>query len=176
MEEKEPLRTCTKCHKTLPLSQFGRQAGAPEGRNRVCRRCRRQQVGHAYRTRVAQHQTVLFRCKEMLRAARNRAKKKNIEFSLVLEDVLTLAKQPRCPITHRLLNWKNTVDLQRSGIAIPDGPALDRIDPSLGYTPDNVWIISYRMNRIKNDATPRELALVSRAVNDEMMRRVCSDF
>ena len=125
---------------------------------------------------MAQHQTVLFRCKEMLRAARNRAKKKNIEFSLVLEDVLTLAKKPRCPITHRLLNWKNTVDLQRSGIANPDGPALDRIDPSLGYTPDNVWIISYRMNRIKNDATPRELALVSRAVNDEMMRRVCSDF
>lgn len=176
MEEKEPLRTCTKCHKTLPLSQFGRQAGAPEGRNRVCRRCRRQEVGHAYRIRVAQHKTVLFRCKEMLRGARNRAKKKNIEFTLVLEDVLTLAKQPRCPITHRLLNWKNTVDAKSPGIANPDGPALDRIDPSLGYTPDNVWIISYRMNRIKNDATPRELALVSRAVNDEMMRRVCSDF
>ena len=80
------------------------------------------------------------------------------------------------PYHHRLLSWKNTVDTKCTGSASPDGPALDRIDPSRGYTPDNVWIISYRMNRIKNDATPRELALVSRAVNDEMMRRVCSDF
>ena len=129
-----------------------------------------------YRIRVAQHKPVLYRCKEMLRAARNRARKKNIEFSLVLEDILTLAKQPRCPITRQLLNWKNTVDANSPGTASPDGPTLDRIDPSLGYTPDNVWIISYRMNRIKNDATPRELALVSRAVNNEMMRRVCNDF
>ena len=137
------------------------------------RGCNRHQ---AYRIRVAQHETGLYRCKQMLRGARNRARKKNIEFSLVLEDILTLAKQPRCPISHRLLKWKNTVDANSPGNASSDSPALDRIDPSLGYTPDNVWIISHRMNRIKSDATPRELALVSRAVNDEMMRRVCSDF
>ena len=60
----------------------------------------------AYRLRVAQHETVLYRCREMLKGAKNRARKKNIEFSLVLEDILTLAKQPRCPISHRLLKWK----------------------------------------------------------------------
>jgi len=137
------------------------------------RGCSRHQ---AYRIRAAQHETVLYRCKQMLRGARNRARKKNIEFSLVLEDILTLAKQSRCPISHRLLKWKNTVDANSPGTASPDSPTLDRIDPSLGYTPDNVWIISHRMNMIKNNASPRELALVSRAVNDEMMKRVCSDF
>lgn len=175
MEEKAPLRTCNKCHKTLPLSEFGIHVGAPEGRNRICKRCR-QKNSHAYRIHVAQHETVLYRCREMLRGARNRARRKNIEFSLVLEDILTLAEQPRCPITHRLLNWKNTVDKDSRGSHSPDTPALDRIDSQRGYTPDNVWIISHRMNTIKNNATPRELALISRAVNDEMMRRVCNDF
>lgn len=40
-------------------------------------------------------------------------------------------------------------------------PSLDRIIPRLGYTPENVHWISWRANRIKNDATIDELRLVA---------------
>ena len=36
-------------------------------------------------------------------------------------------------------------------------PSLDRIDPNRGYTKDNIIVMSYRANRIKNDATKEEI-------------------
>lgn len=41
-----------------------------------------------------------------------------------------------------------------------NSPSLDRIVPALGYVPGNIRIISNRANRIKNDSTPEELALI----------------
>lgn len=38
-----------------------------------------------------------------------------------------------------------------------ENASLDRIDPTVGYVKGNVWIISYRANRLKNDATLEEL-------------------
>ena len=47
---------------------------------------------------------------------------------------------------------------------IENSPSVDRIDPSKGYVKDNVWVISYRANRIKNDSTFEELEKVFNAV------------
>ena len=44
----------------------------------------------------------------------------------------------------------------------PYSPSLDRIVPELGYVPGNVMVISYRANRIRNDATAEELEAVLR--------------
>lgn len=38
-----------------------------------------------------------------------------------------------------------------------NSPSFDRINPALGYVPGNVQIISWRANRIKNNATADEL-------------------
>lgn len=44
-----------------------------------------------------------------------------------------------------------------------DSPSLDRKDPAKGYVKGNVWVISYRANAIKQDATLAELlAFVTR--------------
>jgi len=45
-----------------------------------------------------------------------------------------------------------------------NGPSLDRIDSTKGYTPDNVVVVSRRANSIKNDATPDELEQIAQAV------------
>ena len=47
---------------------------------------------------------------------------------------------------------------------IYNSPSIDRIVPSRGYVKDNIWVISYKANRIKNDATPDELLAVANAV------------
>ena len=43
-------------------------------------------------------------------------------------------------------------------------PSVDRIDSTKGYTKDNVWIISARANRIKNNATVEEIKLLYEAL------------
>lgn len=36
-------------------------------------------------------------------------------------------------------------------------PSLDRIDNRMGYVPGNVWVISWKANRMKSDASMEEL-------------------
>jgi hypothetical protein len=42
-----------------------------------------------------------------------------------------------------------------------DAPTIDRKNPSLGYTRDNVQVISRKANRIKNDGTPEEIMRIA---------------
>lgn len=41
-----------------------------------------------------------------------------------------------------------------------NSPSIDRIDSDKDYTIDNIQILSWRANRIKNDATIKELGLI----------------
>ena len=48
-------------------------------------------------------------------------------------------------------------------------PTLDRIDPTKGYTKDNVRVISWKANRLKNGSTLRELRLMVAYVERETL-------
>jgi len=82
---------------------------------------------------------------------RYNAKRKGVPFNLTLDDI----KIPEfCPILG--------IPLARStGAPTDSSPSLDRINPSLGYVRSNVIVISYRANRIKNNATISELQKIS---------------
>lgn len=45
-------------------------------------------------------------------------------------------------------------------------PSLDRKDNKIGYTPDNIRVISWRANRIKSDATTAEIRAILKYVED----------
>jgi hypothetical protein len=45
-------------------------------------------------------------------------------------------------------------------------PTLDRVDPVCGYVPGNVWVISWRANRLKQDASLDELRMLARALEE----------
>jgi hypothetical protein len=45
-----------------------------------------------------------------------------------------------------------------------NSPSVDRIDSTKGYTKDNVWIISARANRIKNNSTIEEIGMLYEAL------------
>lgn len=88
--------------------------------------------------------------KRMVWSARGRAKKKGIEFKLSPSDIVI---PEMCP----LLN----IPLRKGVGRIEEGsPSLDRIDPTKGYVPENVQVISSKANTMKSNATLKELELL----------------
>ena len=80
--------------------------------------------------------------KVILNKAKRRSKQKNIEFNLTLADLIKI-KNNTCPILGCEILYKSGVDYKRSA-------SLDRIDPNKGYVPDNVKIVSFEGNALKN--------------------------
>ncbi len=85
--------------------------------------------------------------KVMLMRAKARAKKHGWEFSIEESDVVI---PDVCPILGIPLQ-------QLHGDNKSASPSLDRIDNTKGYVKGNVWVISWRANTLKNNATLDEL-------------------
>lgn len=92
------------------------------------------------------------RAKSVLNGARDRARKKGVVCTLVLNDVYeVLLNSDRCPILGVSMTWHNGENYD------PYARTLDRINPKLGYVTGNIWIVSMRGNQIKSDASLPEL-------------------
>ncbi len=90
--------------------------------------------------------------RNLLYAAKCRAKKKGLEFSITVEDI---EWPTHCPILG--------LELVHFGKFNADNLAsLDRIDNSLGYVPGNVAVISLRANKLKRDGTAAEFMAILR--------------
>jgi hypothetical protein len=85
----------------------------------------------------------------MLCSARHRAKTEKVPFNLTVDDFSIPTK---CPILDIPLKFNIGVGGHRD-----NSPTLDKIIPKRGYVPDNVAVISFRANRIKNNATSEEI-------------------
>lgn len=83
----------------------------------------------------------------MVRNARLRAKAAGVPFAISKEDIHV---PTHCPILGIPL-----IRGTRSGT--PNSPSLDKIHPEQGYVPGNIIVISNRANRLKSDASIREL-------------------
>jgi archaellum component FlaC len=86
--------------------------------------------------------------KAILIRARQRARKKELEFNLEAVDIVIPSK---CPILD--------IEIVRNkkGNLKTNSPSLDRIDNTKGYIKSNVMVISNKANTMKNDASPEEL-------------------
>lgn len=85
-------------------------------------------------------------------SAKRRARLRGIRFSISLTDVVIPKK---CPLLG--------VELRAAVGRVQDNsPSLDRRDPTKGYTPRNVWVISYKANRMKSNASVSELERLTR--------------
>lgn len=81
--------------------------------------------------------------------ARNKCKKRDIEFNLKEKD---LTYTGICPVFN--------IKLEMGGENLDNSPTLDRIDPNKGYIAGNVQIICHLANRIKNNATEEQIKLI----------------
>ena len=94
---------------------------------RACYRCHRTYGDERRR----QPRTIL---RQSYNMAKLRAKQKGLEFTLVYDELVI---PETCPV-----------------LGIPmHVPSIDRNDHAKGYTPDNVTIMSWDANRLKNDGT-----------------------
>jgi hypothetical protein len=93
----------------------------------------------------------------VLRVAKKRAIQLGLEFNLELSDFLEIPAI--CPILG--------ISLFRSGPR-DNSPQIDRVIPAKGYVKGNVNIISGRANRIKSDATIKELEAILKYMKDHL--------
>ena len=90
--------------------------------------------------------------RNLLNKSRGRATKIGVEHTIQLSDI----KIPRvCPYLRQILDPWGPRDYC---------PSLDRIDNSKGYTPDNIEVISFKANRMKNTASKEELVEFAKEV------------
>lgn len=84
--------------------------------------------------------------KRMFWVAKTRAAKRNIPFTISIDDIII---PDVCPVLGIPL-------FLGDGRLGPNSPSLDRVVPVLGYVPGNICVISNRANVIKNDGTAEE--------------------
>lgn len=96
------------------------------------------------------------------RQRKNQALKKGIPFTVDLSDI----EQPEfCPILGIKLNygWGG-----KSGhLRDPAKATIDKVIPALGYVPGNVFIISWRANKLKSDMTFEELEKIMNYIKEK---------
>lgn len=91
-------------------------------------------------------------CYKKYKNKRTNCKRLGIPFDIDFNDIYF---PTHCPILGTKLVYSNNSTNMADNI-----PSFDRLNPKLGYIKGNVKIISYRANRIKNDATLAELEAI----------------
>ena len=115
-----------------------------------------------YMDRMWERDPVRARIKHRLRDLRQRCRRQGIPFDLTVADV---AAPSHCPVLGiplvpdgvgvKVGNGKRLVGGRKENSA-----SIDRIRPELGYVRGNVRVISWRANRLRNDATLWEMERV----------------
>jgi len=99
---------------------------------------------------IQQKAQALYPLRRLVASAKIRATKKGLAFDICIEDLILPTV---CPLLG--------IPLVRGINKICAGsPSLDRKVPSLGYIKGNVWVISFKANAIKQNATIQELELL----------------
>lgn len=79
--------------------------------------------------------------------AKRRSESHNMAFSITIKDIII---PEHCPILGIKISKGN-------GVIHAGSPSIDRINPSGGYTPDNICVISHRANSMKSNLTAETL-------------------
>lgn len=161
---------CSPCKGMHPKENFGKSIHSPSGyayackkvvsqRNRENHQKNKDALNAAHKDRrekrLSSDNRIDWVVKRMVQEAKRRAATKRIPFSLNHEQIET---STQCPV----FGWE--LIYQSRGCRTDRSASLDRIDSSRGYTMDNVWIISWRANNVKGDASEQELIAVANAI------------
>lgn len=150
-EEKKLLthQVCRMCNTDKPIDQFGHNSGIKSGYNTHCKPCEKIKWD---RYVSSNDNRILI----LLQRIRTKCNKENIEFDLVVDDIVIPAV---CPVLGIPLRFGGTRGYYSN--ATEGSPSVDRIDPNGGYVKDNIVIVSWRANRLKGNAMIEELRKIA---------------
>lgn len=161
-------KICGKCKKLLDISLFSKDKYQKSGYRRVCKSCsslefQQFQSTDGYKKRLAKSKEkrafikktnpIMIWAHDVFHNAKKRSKDYGIEFSITKEWLVKNAPS-QCPLLGVNLKY-NTKKSE------PNTASIDRKDSTKGYTSDNCKIISFKANRIKNNATLSEIQLLA---------------
>lgn len=159
-------KCCNRCKKYVSLDLFSKNNANKDKLSNTCKTCD-QEYQEKQRKKTPEKRLVAareyqkerrknfdYRLQMLLNASKQRARNKNIEHTLTIEELKELyPADGRCPVFGFTLQFGSAGFRENS-------PSVDKIDPKGGYTKDNVQIISWKANRLKTDATVKELELL----------------
>lgn len=92
-------------------------------------------------------------------SAKNRAKYKNLEFNITLNDLEELFKEQNYICPYSGLELTHSYDGNKLNTI-----SLDRIDSNKGYTKDNIQIISSLVNEMKNSLDNNDFLIMIKKI------------
>lgn len=147
------MRKCETC--AVPLPPPHKRGGRPRQWCPACSLERnRRRVRQAHVEADYSFRSPTWRA-SMLSNAMHRAQRRGAKFDrAALEELLDNAPD-RCPVFGTLFAVRRGV----RGV-VDTAPTVDRLDNSKGYVRGNMCLISWKANRVKNDATLSDLTAV----------------
>ena len=135
------MKICFKCKTSKPFSLYFKHAQTTDGYHSWCKECC---TAGNERSRAKQNSTIEGRAKVFLQNARKSAAKREQIFALTVADIVECwhTQWGVCAYSGRQMTLEaghlHTV-------------SIERIDSSVGYTPENTILVCQAINRMKSD-------------------------
>ena len=94
---------------------------------------------------------IKYRAGTLYHSAKQRAKNKDIPFTLTRQWVEDKLKKGKCEVTNIKFEIKKYSKAGDYDCIHPHAPSLDQIEPSAGYTKENVQVVVDHFNKMRND-------------------------
>ena len=159
MEEVTKKRRCRKCNRRLSPNSFQRDGINRNGstiRYSACRKCMVSYVREHTKKRFEKDPRL-----RLLFSSYCNAKTGGVQHSIGVDDI---PLPPTCLYLGIQLDYRATSNGKKR--RVQNGASIDRIDPTKGYVPGNIQIISDLANRMKQDATISQLVAFACGVLD----------
>lgn len=139
---------------------------------RICYDCskKRYAMAKTREFRKAGDDLVKYRLGRLCHASKSRAKKHGWKFDLDIDFLMQLyeLQDGKCAITNNKLTFLPIGSANIKDIQGGNNASIDRIDSDGGYTKDNVWLITQRMNVIKSIGTWKDFMQIASALERRM--------
>lgn len=171
-------RTCRECGGIFPASNFYCSTLKATGKQiytSACKPCYKMRMrrwdakiraknGGISRSVLCRSKSLSVYAAHIIQQARARSRKRGIEFRIDVAWFLSALDNQ---------NWECAISGVKmaasagTGKRLYNGVSIDRIDNSLGYTPENCWLVCYSINAFKSDTTLENVIMMCRSVADK---------
>ena len=166
-------KVCGVCKEHKSLSEFHKSKREKDGATYKCKSCYKEYYAN--------------KCpfKKWFDGKKGRAKRDGIEFtikptdmpSVNIRETITEARGRKYTSWEAIeypkvcSKWGIELNWGMSGVSEYNSPSLDRIDPTKGYIPGNVRIVSQSYNGAKSSCPPDEWDVIEKTIAESIFRR-----